>query len=73
MVFALVIAGYWVFAALRFAFDTYTAGTVSYFTSQTPLWIPQLMLAFGPVVLLCGLLAKFLRLLWGNHEGEVQA
>jgi TRAP-type mannitol/chloroaromatic compound transport system permease small subunit len=70
MLLALLIAGYWVFAALRFALDTYNAGTVSYFTSQTPLWVPQLILALGPVVLLCGLLAKFLRLLWSADEGE---
>ena len=70
LMLGLVIAGYWGFAAIRFAYDTWFVGTVSYFPSQTPLWIPQALIAFGPVVLLCGLLAKCLRLIWGKDTRE---
>lgn len=64
----LVITGYWGFAAIRFAYDTWLVATVSYFPSQTPLWIPQGIIALGPIVLLCGLMAKCLRLIWGKTE-----
>ncbi|UTW55557.1 TRAP transporter small permease subunit [Kordiimonas sp. SCSIO 12610] len=67
MMLSIAIAAYWGFAAVRFAFDTFVAGTVSYFPSQTPLWIPQLLVAIGPIVLLCGLTSKFLRLIWSNQ------
>ncbi len=70
---SLVVVGYWGFAAIRFAFDTFTAGTVSYFPSQTPLWIPQVLVASGPVVFMCGLAAKSLRFVWSDAMSEGQS
>lgn len=59
----LCIALFLTIAMLRYAVATGEAGTLSYFASQTPLVIPQMLLALGPVSLSAGLLARFIRII----------
>ena len=63
---ALFIAGLWTVSMIDFAVGTWQRGTVSYFASETPLAIPQGLLAVGPCVLALALFARLVRL----HRGE---
>ena len=63
---ALFIAGLWTVSMVDFALGTWQRGTVSYFASETPLAIPQGLLAVGPFVLALALFARLVRL----HRGE---
>ena len=65
-VFALVTALFLAAALVRYTGGTALRGTVSYFPSQTPLVIPQALLAAGPVTLALALLARLVRLLRGD-------
>lgn len=69
-ILGLGVASFFAVALIGYAFETGAAGTLSYFPSQTPLVVPQTLLALGPVCLVSGLLARLLRLL-GSSEGEV--
>ncbi|MGD1955564.1 MAG: TRAP transporter small permease subunit [Sphingomonadales bacterium] len=65
-VLGLLVSGFFAFAVLRFGLTTLDRGTVSYFPSQTPLAIPQLLLSIGPITLALACLAQLIRL----HDGR---
>ena len=58
----LAVALFWMVAMIDYAATTGRAGVLSYFPSQTPLVVPQALLALGPVTLVAGLLARLIRL-----------
>ncbi|MSO98678.1 MAG: TRAP transporter small permease [Rhodospirillaceae bacterium] len=62
----LLVAAFISFALVRFGLGTLERGTVSYFSSATPLAIPQLLLAAGPCVLTLAMSARLIRLLRGE-------
>lgn len=64
-VFALGIAGYVCMATIENALRSFELGSVSFYTSRTPIWIPQAVLAFGWIVLCLGLLGRGMRLIAG--------
>jgi len=47
-------------ALLMWTWETYQRGDVSFYPLATPLWIPQLLLSFGPFFLFCGAMARLL-------------
>lgn len=64
--FALGVAIYVSLAVIENAMRSLELGSVSYYPSRTPVWIPQAVLAFGWVVLCLGLVARTLRLIIGE-------
>lgn len=62
----LLIAAFIAFAMVRFGWGTFTRGTLSYYSSETPLAIPQLILAAGPCLLTLAMSARLIRLLRGE-------
>lgn len=62
----LVVSGFLAFALWEFGLTTAARGTVSYFPSQTPLALPQLLMTVGPTVLTLAFIARIIRL----HHGE---
>lgn len=71
-VFAIGVAGFMSWACIDNAIRTWERGTVSYYTSATPLIYPQALLAFGATVLTLALIARALRLL-ANEAPEAPA
>ena len=65
-VFALGVAAYVTMAVVENAMRSFELGSVSYYPSRTPIWIPQSVLAFGWVVLCLGLAGRLLRLIIGE-------
>ncbi len=65
-VIALVVSTILTVALIDYAYGTWTRGTVSYYSSETPLAYPQALLAIGPAVLTLALIARILRLLTGR-------
>ena len=64
------------------AWRSFERGSVSYYVMQTPLWIPQSLLAASALLLWLALLARAIRLVLGvaperapdrapSHEGHV--
>lgn len=51
---------------------SFTRGSKSYFTMQTPLWIPQGVLAIGVGLLLAALIARAIRILIGEAPDLVE-
>lgn len=66
---ALAVSSFFAYALWAFALTTAARGTLSYFPSQTPLAIPQLLMTVGPTTLAFACAAHVLRL----HTGEAQA
>jgi TRAP-type C4-dicarboxylate transport system permease small subunit len=60
------VAAFVAYAMVRFGWGTFTRGTLSYYSSATPLAIPQLLLALGPCLLTLAMSARLVRLL--RHE-----
>ncbi len=58
----LVIATVLTIALITWAVGSYEKGTVSFFPSATPLWIPQSIFAIGPLILSFSLLGRLIRL-----------
>lgn len=58
----LVIATVLTIALITWALGSYGKGTVSFFPSATPLWIPQSIFAIGPLILSLSLLGRLIRL-----------
>lgn len=52
-------------ALMGYAYGTWVRGTVSYYSSETPLAYPQALLAVGLIVLTLALVARLTRLLTG--------
>jgi TRAP-type C4-dicarboxylate transport system permease small subunit len=48
------------------AYRSHLRGSVSYFVMQTPLWVPQSLLALSAILLWLALLARAIRLLLGE-------
>lgn len=65
-VFALLVAVYVSWAVVENTLRSVELGSVSYYPSRTPIWIPQSLLAFGWIVLCFGLIARTLRLVTGR-------
>lgn len=65
-VFALAIAAYVTMATTENALRSLELGSVSYYPSRTPLWMPQAVLAAGWAILALGLLARGIRLIIGE-------
>ncbi len=59
---ALVIVTVFTIALITWAAGSYTKGTVSFFPSATPLWIPQAIFSIGPFILTLSVLGRLLRL-----------
>lgn len=64
--FALAVAVYVAAAVVQNAHRSFELGSVSFYPTRTPIWLPQAMLAFSWVVLCLGLLARILRLATGR-------
>ncbi|MCH8082009.1 MAG: TRAP transporter small permease [Proteobacteria bacterium] len=64
---ALMIALLLAYGLVSWAFGSWMRGSVSYFPSATPLWIPQAILALGPVVLALSLIGRLIRLATGEE------
>ncbi|MCH8172993.1 MAG: ATP-dependent Clp protease proteolytic subunit [Proteobacteria bacterium] len=62
-----VIALLLAYGLVSWAFGSWMRGSVSYFPSATPLWIPQAILALGPVVLALSLISRLIRLATGEE------
>ncbi len=67
--FGVVICMALTYGLIKWAMGTYERGSVSYYQSETPLWIPQLIFSFGPLFLTLALFAHFLDLL-SNKEDQ---
>lgn len=65
-IIGLIVSAIFAAALWEFAVTTALRGTVSYFPSQTPLALPQLLMTVGPTTLALACLARLLRL----HLGE---
>lgn len=64
----LAVSSFFAYALWAFALTTAARGTLSYFPSQTPLAIPQLLMTVGPTMLALAFLARVLRL----HAGQAK-
>lgn len=65
-VVALIVSAILTVSLMSYAAGTWARGTVSYFSSETPLAIPQTLLSLGPLILCLALFARFIRLLKGD-------
>jgi TRAP-type C4-dicarboxylate transport system permease small subunit len=63
---ALLVTAYVTQALTHNALRSLEIGTVSYYPSRTPVWIPQMVLAVGWGLLTLGVLARLLRLVAGE-------
>ncbi len=63
---ALGLSAVLAFGLISWTLGSYELGSVSFFPSATPLWIPQGILAIGPVILFFSVLGRLLELLTGK-------
>ncbi|MGY8962615.1 MAG: TRAP transporter small permease subunit [Rhodospirillales bacterium] len=63
---ALVVSVILSIALIQYTYGTWVRGTLSYYSSETPLAYPQALLAFGLIILTLALIARALRLLSGR-------
>lgn len=78
-VIALIISTILTVSLVDYAYGTWERGTLSYYSSETPLAYPQAILVLGPSVLTLALVARFIRLVSGqtpdaakqDSQGEV--
>lgn len=68
-VFALGVAGFVAMATVENTWRSVERGSVSYYPTATPIWIPQSVLAAGWIILTLGLVARIIRLAL-NEETE---
>lgn len=61
---ALAFMGFLAYAMVKFAYGSYQRGQTS-ISSDTPLWVPQAVVAFGMVLLALQLLARLIQALLG--------
>ena len=64
---ALMIALLLAYGLVSWALGSLMRGSVSYFPSATPLWIPQAIFALAPVVLALSLFGRLIRLAIGEE------
>jgi len=70
---ALGLSIYICIAVTENALRSLDRGSVSYYPTRTPVWIPQSVLAFSWIVLSLGLLARALRLVTGRQPGPTDS
>ena len=63
---AIAITGILAYGFYDLAARSFERGSKSYFTMQTPLWIPQGLMAIGVFLLLAALIARAIRILIGE-------
>jgi TRAP-type C4-dicarboxylate transport system permease small subunit len=63
---ALVVSTILSVALIEYAYGTWVRGTLSYYSSETPLAYPQALLSVGPIILTLALIARTLRLVSGQ-------
>lgn len=63
---ALVLAAMLAFGLISWAFGSLEQGSVSYFPSATPLWVPQALLSLGPLILFFSILGQLIETFWGK-------
>ncbi len=61
------LACYFAWFAVKAVHVSYVLGDVSQGRDATPLWIPQLVMGFGTVVLAIALIDRFLQILFGGE------
>ncbi len=66
---AALIATYFARYAIKAAFWSYKLGDVSQGQDATPLWIPQLAMCVGTVLLALALWDHLIRIVFAGHEG----
>lgn len=59
---ALLTLGVLEYGLIQWTIGTAQGGQVSYFTSQTPLWIPQAMLSLAPLFLIAAMIAHCIQI-----------
>lgn len=69
---AIAITGILAYGFYDLAARSFERGSKSYFTMQTPLWIPQGMLAIGVFLLLAALIARAIRILIGEAPDLIE-
>lgn len=69
----LAVSSFFAYALWAFALTTAARGTLSYFPSQTPLAIPQLLMTVGPTMLALAFFARVLRLHTGHELSSAEA
>ena len=62
VLFSMAVSSVLTIGLIAWAWGSYTKGTVSFFPSATPLWIPQAIFSVGPLILSLSLLGRLLRL-----------
>lgn len=65
-IIALIVSAVLTMAMIDYAYGTWVRGTLSYYSSETPLAYPQAMLAIGLIVLTLALVARMIRLVYGE-------
>ena len=60
---AILFSGFLTYALVQFAFGSWSAGSVSFTPTATPLYIPQTVVAVGAALFTLQLLARLVRLL----------
>ena len=66
----LLIAAALAIALMRYALESLRLDARSYFPTATPLWLPQGLLALGPIVLVFALSARLVRLICDEEGGS---
>ncbi len=69
--FAIIIVSLLVVGLFDLSLRSFQRGSVSYFVMQTPLWVPQLLLALSASLLWLALFARATRLLIGEPPERV--
>ncbi len=68
--FALALSGILAYYSVRLAWQSRTFNDISTGNDATPLWIPQLAMAFGTVILCVAFADAFVAVLRDGHEQE---
>jgi TRAP-type C4-dicarboxylate transport system permease small subunit len=63
---AIFFSGFLTYALVQFAYGSWSAGSVSFTPTATPLYIPQTVVAVGAALFTLQLLARVVRLLIGD-------
>lgn len=66
---AVLLAGLFAFYSVRLAWQSYTLNDISTSNDATPLWIPQIAMAAGTVVLLVAFIDEWVQELRGRRAG----
>lgn len=64
---ALGLASLLAYGLVSWALGSFERGSVSFFPSATPLWIPQMILAVGPIIFAFSILGQLLQTIRGEQ------